>query len=142
MHWVLASLLLFGCADDKQPTESVSDVGSEEVPDAVAPEDTAADQDTGVDEESTDCDVPDGLNWESWGRSFFRTWCGGCHAANAPNRHGAPESMVFDTEAQVVAHQDMIRLSVLEAGSMPLGGGLPQAEAEVLDLYLRCGLDR
>ena len=67
-------------------------------------------------------------------------WCAGCHAADAPDRHGAPEAFVFDTEGQVANHRWLIRDSVLESGRMPLGGGLPEAEAEILDLYLLCGL--
>lgn len=132
MRWVLPSLLFVACGADKGSNEKDSD-------DPVS-QDTAAPQDTGTDEGPADCDLPDGLNWDNWGRSFFRTWCAGCHGADAPNRHGAPESLVFDTEAQVVEHGALIRISVLDSASMPLGGGLPEEDAEMLDLYLRCVL--
>ena len=133
MRWVLTSLLFVACGDDKSPPEPPSD-------DPVQ-QDTGVSgvqQDTGTDEAPVDCDLPDGFNWDNWGRPFFRTWCAGCHAADAPNRFGAPEWLVFDTEAQVYGHRAIIRSSVLETKSMPLGGGLPPEDSELLDLYLRC----
>ena len=133
MHWVLASMVFFGCGAEKSSDDAVLE-------ETVVEQDTAIQQDTGNEAPPSDCDIPAGLNWSNWGRSFFRTWCSGCHGAAAPDRYGAPEWLVFDTEAQVFGHRAMIRSSVLDAESMPLGGGLPGEESELLDLYLRCVL--
>ncbi len=134
MYWVLTSLLWLGCGAETSKAEvQLQDSGT---PDSV--QDTGASQDTTTDDEPTDCDVPEGFDWANWGQPFFRTWCSGCHAASAPDRHGAPEWLVFDTEAQAYERRVIIRSSVLELGSMPLGGGLPEQEAASLDLYLRC----
>ena len=138
MTWVLTSLLWLGCnADQPERVESPEDTSA-----------TAMVQDSGVAEDSADddipddCEVPEGFDWNNWGRPFFRTWCSGCHAASATERHGAPEWAVFDTEAQVYNHRAAIRVSVLEMERMPLGGGLPQQESASLDLYLRCVFGR
>ena len=132
MRWVLTLWLLVGCGTDKG---AASDDDS-----SADAEDTAGVQDTGPDGPTAGCEDAAEVTWDNWGQSFFRTWCAGCHAEDAPDRHGAPQTLVFDTEGQVFEHRWLIRDSVLESGRMPLGGGLPQAETEILDLYLLCGL--
>ena len=126
MRWAMTLWLCVGCGDGKATADA---------------EDSAAPADSGAAAEISGCEGVGELSWDNWGRSFFRTWCAGCHAADAPDRHGAPDTIVFDTESQVFDQRTLIRDSVLESGRMPLGGGLPDAEAEILDLYLRCGLD-
>ena len=138
MHWVLTILLGLGCADgtDVQPSPNIEPAEqTRQTEDTHVP--TPA-PDTGEEDPDGDCDLPAGFDWSSWGQPFFRTWCAGCHGANAPERHGAPDWLVFDTEAQVYAHRERIQSSVLERGSMPLGGGLPEQEAASLALFLRC----
>lgn len=86
------------------------------------------------------CDTAPRVTWASWGQGFFRTWCGACHSAGAQNRNGAPAGMDFDTHEQVHAQLDRIRVRVLEEGTMPLGGGLPDDDHRLLDVLLTCGL--
>ena len=132
MRWVLTLWLFIGCGSDE-------DAASEGAAQSDA-EDTAGQRDTGSAGFLADCEDAADVTWDNWGQSFFRTWCAGCHSADAPDRHGAPETFVFDTEGQVANHRWLIRESVLESDRMPLGGGLPEAEAEILDVYHLCGL--
>jgi hypothetical protein len=77
--------------------------------------------------------------WSNFGETAFTTWCASCHAASAPQRFGAPEDMVFDTEADVLARLEVVRAVTLgEAPSMPLGGGVPEDELAMLARYLDC----
>jgi len=139
MHWVLMILVASGCTvaenEDTQPHPGMTLEETGEPEDA---HESTQSPDTGFQDASDDCDVPPGFNWSGWGQPFFRTWCAGCHGGNAPERYGAPEWLVFDTEAQVYEHRALIHSSVLERGSMPLGGGLPAQEAASLALFLRC----
>ena len=132
MRWVLIFGLSVGCGSHKG---AVSDGAA-----STDAEDTAVEQDTGPAGPTAGCEDAAEVTWDNWGQSFFRTWCAGCHAADAPDRHGAPQALIFDSEGQVSEHRWLIRDSVLQSGRMPLGGGLPQAEAEILDIYLLCGL--
>ena len=74
--------------------------------------------------------------WTNFAGAFFVTRCGACHAANAPDRFGAPEAMVFDTLEQVRALESAVRASTLEARTMPLGGGVPEEDLERLQAWL------
>lgn len=76
--------------------------------------------------------------WANFGQAFFLTYCDACHAADSPNRFGAPISVTFDTEAEVDGQLDAIRRTVLDERSMPLGGGLPDDDLAALDNYLTC----
>lgn len=84
-------------------------------------------------------DVP-AVTWSSWGQGFFRTYCTSCHSADAVDRAGAPEGVDLDTVDDVRAYEAAIRRTVLETGTMPVGGGVPDDDAYLLDLFLRCGL--
>lgn len=76
--------------------------------------------------------------WGTFGQAFFLDYCASCHAATTPQRFGAPESVTFDTEAEVVAQLDAVRRTVLETGTMPVGGGVTEADLAGLDRYLDC----
>lgn len=81
------------------------------------------------------CD--DGTTWNGHVDGFFREYCQGCHAADAPDRYGAPEAVTFDTVEDVLARREGVA-SALAAGRMPPGGGVDDAEvARVLD-WLDC----
>ena len=41
------------------------------------------------------------VNYSTFGAGFITANCQGCHASTAPERFGAPESVVFDTVEQV-----------------------------------------
>jgi hypothetical protein len=93
-------------------------------------------------EDTAPCVVDSGgwrPTWSNFGESWFVTWCASCHAADAPQRFGAPEAFVFDTEAQVMDNIGLIRSSVLGSSpSMPVGGGMPDEERQALERYLDC----
>ncbi|MDP2311322.1 MAG: hypothetical protein Q8P41_00340 [Pseudomonadota bacterium] len=80
------------------------------------------------------------VSWDAWGAGFFRTYCTACHSsANTTQRSGAPVGIDFDTEAAVHAHAADVRRVVLEAGTMPVGGGVYRDDLVLLEVYLACG---
>lgn len=84
-------------------------------------------------------DAPE-VNWVSFGEGFFTTYCRACHSATTQNRFGAPEGIDFDTLAEVRQYQDLVRTTVLEDESMPVGGGVFESDLILLDSFLSCGL--
>ena len=86
------------------------------------------------------CEEAPAVTWNNWAEGFFLTWCRGCHSAGAADRHGAPEGLDFDNEEDILFWQSSIRIAVLEAGSMPLGGGVFEDELYLLEVYLDCTL--
>ncbi len=92
-----------------------------------------------VDSGEDECADAVALTWDGWADGFFATWCRSCHSATAPDRHGAPAGVDFDGGDEVMAQAARVRARVLDDGSMPLGGGVPTAELEALDRWLRCG---
>lgn len=121
----LLAVWLCGCASDKSPV------------DTAAPAETPSTEDAAA----SACEPDTGAAWPSWstvGEPFFTTACSSCHGADAPNRFGAPESAVFDTEDDVARAIVSIRRAVLEQATMPPGGGVTTAEAQELGHYLAC----
>ena len=57
-----------------------------------------------------------------------------------PERNGAPEGVDFDSEADLLYWSLSVRRTVLEDGSMPVGGGLSADDAALLEALLDCGL--
>lgn len=82
--------------------------------------------------------VESGLTWESFGVGFTATYCRSCHSAATPDRRGAPVGVDFETEADVRGAAASIRRTVLEEGSMPIGGGVQPLDLERLDEWLGC----
>lgn len=80
------------------------------------------------------------VTYTNWGRGFFLNYCTSCHSAAAPNRYGAPDTVDFDTEEQVVTFAAAIRRAVLEEETMPVGGGVYDDDLVLLDQLLTCGL--
>lgn len=86
--------------------------------------------------------------YASFGQGFFSTYCTSCHSANSTNRHGAPGSQNYDTEADVIRHAADIDEAAAAGPDatntfMPeLGGTVTskptQAEREMLGQYLAC----
>lgn len=108
-----------------------------------APEDTSQTGDTGdtgTEAAPEECADEPEVTWATWGDGFFRTWCQSCHSADTPQRNGAPESVDFDTRADVSRQASAVRRAVLETETMPLGGGLAEDDRLLLDILLRCGL--
>lgn len=83
------------------------------------------------------CDDPVTANWDNFGRGFLTENCQACHAADAAERNGAPETVTFDTIEDVATHQDRILARVLE-GSMPPSGGVSDDDVAKLEVWLTC----
>lgn len=113
---VCSVVLAWGCGEGKDTAEPAAEV--------------AGPCDTGL-------EAP---TWDGFAWGFFRTYCSACHAQDAPDRHGAPLSVVFDTERQVAAQSAAIRRTVLEVGTMPIGGGVDAQQLIMLERYLDCGI--
>jgi uncharacterized membrane protein len=79
------------------------------------------------------------LTWEGFGRGFMVTYCQGCHATTAPDRHDAPPNVVFDTEADVALWKDrIIATAGGEPATMPPAGGPTPEDREKLAAWLGC----
>ncbi len=89
------------------------------------------DGDTGV-----DCRQPPTYN--SWVRGFLEGKCQSCHASTAPNRHGAPPNVFFDSEMAAEEWRERIYATIFEEGSMPPSGGVTQDERILLEQWLDC----
>ena len=83
------------------------------------------------------------VDWYSFGDGYFRTYCRSCHSAEVPHRYGAPETVNFDSEADVRVQAAAIRRVVLVDGTMPVGGGVLDfdgAAGECAGLVLNVGV--
>ncbi|HWO20491.1 MAG TPA: c-type cytochrome [Kofleriaceae bacterium] len=86
--------------------------------------------------------------YASFGQQFFTTYCTSCHSATTANRHDAPGSQNYDTEADVIRHAAEIDAAAAKGPDatntfMPeLGGTVTRkptdAEREMLGQYLAC----
>lgn len=88
------------------------------------------------DKDSSEC--IEGPDYEGFTEGFLLSKCQPCHASNAPNRYGAPESVHFDNRAAAVKQAEAIRRVVLEAESMPPSGGVTEEERILLEDWLSC----
>lgn len=84
------------------------------------------------------CEPNAGFTWGTFGAGFFAGRCSGCHGSGSPNRHGAPDGVVFDEEADVWALRDAVLDSVVTRGSMPPAEGLTETEITRLQAWLAC----
>jgi hypothetical protein len=102
--------------------------------------DPEADTETEPEPLPTGCgeDVPI-LTWEGFGQGFMVTYCQGCHASSAPDRHDAPPNVVFDTEADVALWKERILATAgTEPATMPPAGGPTPEDREKLAAWLGC----
>jgi hypothetical protein len=65
------------------------------------------------------------VTWDGWGRGFSMAYCDACHAADTPDRHGAPDAVTLDT---------------IDQWRAPPGGGVLLDDLATLDVLLRGGL--
>lgn len=75
-------------------------------------------------------------DWDTWAEPFFTTWCQPCHAADAPQRYGAPVGTSFDSEDDARTHAAAIQTTVLDNRTMPVGGGLSAQDEARLAAWL------
>ena len=92
-------------------------------------------------DEASDSSAPcdPSVTYESFGRGFVTQHCQTCHASTSPDRRGAPRDVVFDTEDDVWANADAIRVRAIEQGDMPPQGGVSADDLALLDRWLSCG---
>jgi hypothetical protein len=85
------------------------------------------------------CDEQPIVTWETFGQGFLTTYCQGCHGSNAPDRKGAPETIVFDAFDDVVKWKGLILSAVTsDPPIMPPAGGPPEADRDLVGLWLTC----
>lgn len=96
-------------------------------------------KDKGSDSADAYClDAPT-VTWESHGEALLTQWCQPCHAADAPNRHGAPEGVTFDTEAEALSFRERIlAVATSEDPTMPPSILVPDEDLYRLEVWLRC----
>lgn len=79
------------------------------------------------------------VTWETFGEGFVTTYCQGCHAESAVDRHGAPEDIVFDSEEDVLWVADLVLdVATGDVPSMPPNGGPQEEQRERLTVWLSC----
>jgi uncharacterized membrane protein len=79
------------------------------------------------------------VTWETFGHGFVTENCQSCHASTTLDRHGAPESMVFDTVDDVWANADRVLVRAgAEPPTMPPEGGTTADDRELLQTWLTC----
>ncbi len=88
----------------------------------------------------TACAAEVDVTWQNWGKGFFLTYCSGCHAETALDRHGAPDAVVLDTLSEVRDWADRIDQRTLIDQDMPPGGGVLTQDQELLAVFLACAL--
>lgn len=89
--------------------------------------------------DTSSCGAEDhAVTWDGYTRGFFLTYCAACHSSSATERYGAPEGVDFDTPQQVLDQAERVRARVLEAQTMPLGGGVPAEDLTLLAEWLDC----
>jgi uncharacterized membrane protein len=100
--------------------------------------DTESGDEDGTEAEGCGEDVPV-LTWESFGEGFVTTYCQGCHASTAPDRHGAPEHVAFDTEEDAMLWRYRILATAgFDGLTMPPGGGPTDEDRALLEAWLGC----
>lgn len=96
----------------------------------------------GPDPADPTCDEAPVVTWDNFGRGFLVENCQACHASTAPDRHGAPIEVVFDTEGDARAWKDRILARAAgEAPTMPPMGGTSADDRYLLGVWLTCWLD-
>ncbi len=94
------------------------------------------------------CPTDNPPTYASFGQPFFTQYCTGCHSVSATDRHGAPATQNYDSEAEIRAHATEIDLWAA-AGPDAQNLGMPDmsgpvttaptdAEREQLGQYLAC----
>ena len=83
------------------------------------------------------------LRYQNFGEPFMLSWCRGCHGAAVPEgmRQDAPLDVNFDSESDLVKHQERILVRATgTAPTMPPAGGPAPAERALLAEWMSCGM--
>jgi len=76
------------------------------------------------------CPTANAPTYDNFGRDFMTKYCSGCHASTATDRHGAPTSQTYDSEADVRMHALDIDL-VAAAGPNANNTAMPELDGPV-----------
>ena len=80
------------------------------------------------------------ITYAEFGETFLRQHCNGCHSSEANNRHGAPDTVSFDSIESVWTWKDAIlRVTSSENPTMPPAWELDSGDVELLQVWLECG---
>ncbi len=94
----------------------------------------------GTDDLSETCDGAPVTTWDNFGAGFLTENCQPCHASTSPDRQGAPEDVVFDTEEHVWSVAPAIlEMATGEDPLMPPRGGVSEEDRYRLEVWLTCG---
>lgn len=92
--------------------------------------------------DSSFCGTAPTVTWDTWGAGFVTESCQSCHASTSPDRNGAPDGVVFDTEEDVAARASLIlAVATGDAPTMPPEGGVSEDDRALLEIWLTCGID-
>ncbi len=87
------------------------------------------------------CSGAPALTWENFGEGFLLAQCNGCHTRTSPDRHGAPEEVVFDTPSEAWALAERIlAVATGDKPTMPPNGGASEDDRTRLQWWLMCGV--
>jgi len=78
--------------------------------------------------------------WENFGAGFVTQHCQACHASGAMERNGAPDEVVFDTEADVALWSQRVLARVVDDSTMPPQGGVTDDERHLAEVWISCWL--
>jgi uncharacterized membrane protein len=79
------------------------------------------------------------VDYNNFGQGFLIENCQSCHASTQSAREGAPEDIVFDTEADAWAWSDRILArAASEPPTMPPQGGTSAEDRQLLIDWLSC----
>ncbi len=85
------------------------------------------------------CEDAPTVTWETFGQGLLVEDCQPCHASTAPDRHGAPDEVIFDTHADAIRwRDDILRVATGDTPSMPPALDLGEASRVRLALWLTC----
>jgi uncharacterized membrane protein len=76
--------------------------------------------------------------WENFGAGFVTQHCQACHAGSAPDRHGAPDDVRFDSREETEALAERVLARVVDAGDMPPSGGVSADDLAMVGYWLAC----
>jgi len=86
------------------------------------------------------CNGAPATTWDNFGAGFLTENCQPCHASTSPDRQGAPEDVVFDTEEDVWSVAPVIlEIATGEDSLMPPRGGVTDEDRYRLEVWLTCG---
>jgi hypothetical protein len=97
----------------------------------------AEEDDTALVDTGLCADVPL-LTYANFGRGYLTEYCQGCHASTTLDRHGAPETVTFDTLELAWGKADRILERSL-GGTMPPSGGVSDDDLTMMEWWLTCG---